>query len=234
MVTTSKMEEKNIIKSEQYKTGKLALIIIILGLIITLIWTIAIISDGYNDYIETDPHHHDKWCFRYGCETYDYDSALECGFGKYLKSYTKYFTFIPLFSFAIISALIYFGLNSYSLTITDKRIYGKTWFGKRVDLPVDSISATSSIALFKGVSVATSSGKISFLLIKNSDEVYKELNNLIINRQNKKEESKPIEIIKETQNLSNADELKKYKELLDMGIITQEEFDAKKKQLLGL
>ncbi|MBR5601424.1 MAG: SHOCT domain-containing protein, partial [Clostridia bacterium] len=37
-----------------------------------------------------------------------------------------------------------------------------------------------------------------------------------------------------TQQLSPADELKKFKELLDMGIITQEEFDAKKKQLLGL
>ena len=33
---------------------------------------------------------------------------------------------------------------------------------------------------------------------------------------------------------SPAEELKKMKELLDMGIITQEEFDAKKKQLLGL
>ena len=33
---------------------------------------------------------------------------------------------------------------------------------------------------------------------------------------------------------SVADELKKYKELLDMGVITQAEFDAKKKQLLGL
>ena len=31
-----------------------------------------------------------------------------------------------------------------------------------------------------------------------------------------------------------ADELKKFKELLDMGAISQEEFDAKKKQLLGL
>lgn len=35
-------------------------------------------------------------------------------------------------------------------------------------------------------------------------------------------------------NISTADELKKFKELLDMGVITQEEFDAKKKQLLGL
>ena len=34
--------------------------------------------------------------------------------------------------------------------------------------------------------------------------------------------------------VSSADELKKYKELLDSGIITQEEFDQKKKQLLGL
>lgn len=33
---------------------------------------------------------------------------------------------------------------------------------------------------------------------------------------------------------SVADELKKFKELLDMGILSQEEFDAKKKQLLGL
>ena len=33
---------------------------------------------------------------------------------------------------------------------------------------------------------------------------------------------------------SSADELKKYKELLDSGIISQEEFDAKKKQLLGI
>ena len=33
---------------------------------------------------------------------------------------------------------------------------------------------------------------------------------------------------------SSADEIMKLKNLLDMGIITQEEFDAKKKQLLGL
>lgn len=33
---------------------------------------------------------------------------------------------------------------------------------------------------------------------------------------------------------SQADELKSFKELLDQGIITQEEFDAKKKQILGL
>ena len=33
---------------------------------------------------------------------------------------------------------------------------------------------------------------------------------------------------------SAADEILKYKQLLDMGVITQEEFDLKKKQLLNL
>lgn len=36
------------------------------------------------------------------------------------------------------------------------------------------------------------------------------------------------------QQLSTADEIKKYKALLDSGAITQAEYDAKKKQLLGL
>lgn len=37
-----------------------------------------------------------------------------------------------------------------------------------------------------------------------------------------------------TPAVSAADELKKFKDLLDSGVITQEEFDQKKKQLLGL
>lgn len=37
-----------------------------------------------------------------------------------------------------------------------------------------------------------------------------------------------------TTNLSTADEIKKYKNLLDEGILSQEEFDMKKKELLSL
>lgn len=45
---------------------------------------------------------------------------------------------------------------------------------------------------------------------------------------------RPLEFRKPTQKISGAEELTKYKELLDSGVITQEEFDAKKKQLLDL
>lgn len=44
----------------------------------------------------------------------------------------------------------------------------------------------------------------------------------------------PKDFTKQKSSQSAADELKKFKELLDMGIITQEEFEAKKKQLLNL
>ena len=56
-------------------------------------------------------------------------------------------------------------------------------------------------------------------------EIYDYINERVISL-------KSVEI--STQNSSAADELKKFKELLDMEVITQEEFDAKKKQLLGL
>ena len=41
-------------------------------------------------------------------------------------------------------------------------------------------------------------------------------------------------VINQNVPVSSADELKKFKELLDNGIITEEEFAEKKKQLLGL
>ena len=41
-----------------------------------------------------------------------------------------------------------------------------------------------------------------------------------------------VQVVHKTN--SNAEELKMYKELLDSGVISQAEFDAKKKQLLDL
>ncbi|EJE98221.1 SHOCT domain-containing protein [Liquorilactobacillus mali] len=48
------------------------------------------------------------------------------------------------------------------------------------------------------------------------------------------EQSKEMNVEKVGNPSSVADEIKKFKELADSGVITQEEFEAKKKQLLGL
>lgn len=63
------------------------------------------------------------------------------------------------------------------------------------------------------------------------DRYFKDIREIIENYRKSKKEAQNTTVVMQT---SAADELKKFKELLDMGVITQEEFDAKKKQLLGL
>ncbi len=117
-------------------------------------------------------------------------------------------------------------VNNCEIVVTDKRIYGKAAFGVRVDIPADCISAVGTITLFHGISVSSSSGKIKLLYISNANEIHKVISDILINRQPHRERNLPLS--------DTAEELKKYKELLDSGAITQDEFSAKKKQLLGL
>ncbi len=141
--------------------------------------------------------------------------------------------FIAFFLIALIVAVVfYFIFHKTELIVTDKRAYGKTSFGKRVDLPLDSISAVKT-GILKTIAITTASGAIKFSLISNRDEVHEALSNLLIERQSKADDSTQT-ISKQDNSQSSADELMKYKSLLDSGVITQEEFDAKKKQLLGL
>ena len=130
----------------------------------------------------------------------------------------------------IVVFVFYRMFKACELTVSNKRIYGKGFWGKRVDLPLDSVSAVGT-SLFKGISITSASGAIKFAMISNRDEIHDVISRLLVERQ-----SKPIAqtTIKQEIPQSNADELAKYKDLLDKGIITKEEFDAKKKQLLGL
>lgn len=132
----------------------------------------------------------------------------------------------------VVAAYFHFWFGRGEITVTDKRVYGKASFGKRVDLPLDMISVVG-VSAFKGVHVATASGRITFYLCQNRDEVFGAISKLLVGRQEKA--TSPIQTtITQEVPPSNADELKKFKELLDGGVISQEEFDAKKKQLLGL
>lgn len=140
-------------------------------------------------------------------------------------------SFIPIIWLALMLALIFLSMRT-NICVTNMRVYGKAFLGKRVDLPLDSISAIA-IGFGHSIIISTSSGKIAFSEIDNRNEIYEEINKLLIERQHNSYTMKAPTINQESHQ-SNADELKKYKELLDSGIITQEEFDAKKKQLLGL
>ena len=131
----------------------------------------------------------------------------------------------------IVLVIVFTYISKTSITVTTKRVYGHAKWDD-IDLPMDSISAVAKRTQKKNgvLMLSTSSGKISFgfYTLAKLDEVHQAVSQLISERQNNKGNVTVV------NNASNADELKKYKDLLDAGIITQEEFDAKKKQLLGL
>jgi len=193
------MEEKVIVKSRQ------APIIKLISLVIFIIGFVIGLSASINYHTP-----------------FEFDSY-------FITSILPYCMSIWFLPFAVIAALLYFSAAKTELTVTDKRVYGKAMFGRRVDLPVDLISAVGTSFLM-GVSVSTSSGSIRFLGVQNKDEIHSEISKLLMLRQEKKKDTANVAAAPQ----SSADELKKYKDLLESGVITQEEFDAKKKQLLGL
>lgn len=102
----------------------------------------------------------------------------------------------------LLSVVFYFYASKMHIVVSDKRVFGESVFGKRVDLPLDSVSAIGK-AMFKGLAVATSAGKIKFFGFPNRNEIYDTLNNLLLERQKNKAIEKTT--------ISSADELKKYK-----------------------
>ena len=224
--------EKTLVKSERYSVVTICLIVIALGVIASVIWFGFDCSNGMERYYRIDGYHvHDSSCYYEGfwgkCPRL-YSSALEAGMA-YVKGLHGAAYILPTLFMAVISIIVYAWMRSYEIVVTNKRVYGFTAFSKRIDLPIDSVSAIGSSA-FNGISVSTSSGRISFMLIKNRNEIHRCISDLLIERQKK---NSVVASAAECR-ISNPDELKKYKELLDSGVITKEEFNAKKKQLLDL
>lgn len=141
--------------------------------------------------------------------------------------YGYYWFFIGAVAFVLIGIYLSNHETTFYLIVTEGKVSGKTLFGKTVDLPISQISAIGT-GILKRVSIATSSGSIHFYGLVNQQEIYKCISDLLIKRQ---EETK---VQTNSTSNSNTDELIKLNDLLKQGIITQEEFDAKKKQLLGL
>jgi hypothetical protein len=113
---------------------------------------------------------------------------------------------------------------------TEKRIvfYGKKTFG--YDLEVFPYSNISSIEMGKGlmgsfITFYSSGNKVKMKWINLGD--IQAFTNHVKSSIGKKSET-PVAAA------SAADELKKFAELKDAGVITEEEFNAKKKQLLGI
>lgn len=215
------MEEKVLIEGKLKNIKVFCTVLALLGLVIYVI-------DGF--YVTNSNYEWRTTVFK-SYSDYTMSDSMKYAFG--LGNEWNLILIPLVLIFPILAYIIYRRWSRIKMVVTDKRVYGITSTGKRVDLPLDSISAVGTSSLLSGVSVSTASGVIKFSVLKNRDEVYSEISQLLVKRQNN-----PVVTAQSgaahTTFQSGADELMKYKSLLDNGVITQEEFDAKKKQLLEL
>lgn len=244
------MEEKVIIQSYSSKKTKLFFIGVILVLLaISLIFlSDAIPIAKYN----LSKHYFGKsWMDPFCCSSCD-DNVRYYEINEQIKhilakNHYAPFEFwigydsavLPLFIlhwifvfFAGIFCLIYFLLSRCKITITDKNISGRTFWGKIVVLPIHMISAYSISKPFSVVAITTSSGFVKFPCIGNYKEIADVLQQLLNERQQRTELQE--DLTTNQNNSKNLDDLVKLKNLLDNNIITQEKYNAKKKEILGL
>ena len=158
--------------------------------------------------------------FEFVCETLAFDWY---DFGSTLAGIMMY---LGVALFIIYLMALRFVKDSY-LAVSSVGIVGTTMSGEKIKLSFGDIVQAEKSS-FNGIIIKTKIRNFEFEFLKNRDEVNTVLNQLLMERRyaSTSQEKAPA--------TDNADELKKYKELLDDGVITQEEFDAKKKQLLGL
>ncbi len=213
-------------------------------------WKKAALEDAYISYGDHEGEYRCDYWYSYlehSCGDYfdtadEYFSHLE-RFDHY--SYMTTNRYVPFYEgsgfyalhwvFAVFTGIFYISwrlLANYRLTITDKNVYGITCFGKKITLPIHMISAYATSKFLSAIAITTTSGVIKFSCIGNNDKIAVILQQLINERQEKT--SIQESVVAQQNSTNKLDDLMKLKTLLDSNVITQEEFDAKKKEILGI
>lgn len=221
------MDQNIIIKGTPQK-NKIALVLLIAG--ISLV-PISLIVAGWA-YKEVDLYMY----FGFGVSDwfpgwikYD-DSFIEFFFGEFFNfsCFYGYLLIVGIIA-AAVGIIMKTSTEKCEITVTNEAVSGKLPHGKEVLIPLNQITAINRSS-FNGVSI-TSIGNVSnFHCIENREEVMKAISYLLANPQ--QSSAQPTQSA--SANGGEAEQLKRLKDLLDSGVLTQEEFDTKKKQVLGL
>ena len=220
------MEQNIVIKGTPQK-NKPALITIIVGVVLLLTFFLVAYYVFYNcsGYLYFGSGYGGRY---YWCVIYD-------TFGEFFTA--EFFNFDLFYGYLIMLGVVALivgiimktNTEKCEITVTNEAISGKLPHGKTVHIPLNQITAIKRSS-FNGVSI-TSIGNVSnFHCIENREEVMKAIAYLLANpQQSSAQTASPT-----SANDGEAEQLKRLKDLLDDGVLTQEEFDAKKKQVLGL
>ena len=242
------MEEKVLIEGcISQKSKNIFKWIIVALLIISAISLIVVIQEGKEMFLGWHSHTYRESryqcdrCYKIGdfyemldhlSEVHNYSFSIVYAFNVLYYNPLVLILHWAFILFAIIFSLIYLSVSRSHIMITNENISGRTFWGKKVVLPIHMVSSYSISKFFSIIAVSSASGFVKFPFIENYEEIGSVLQKLLNERQKNTETNKTLFLNKNNSN--NLDDLKKLKELLDNGIISQEEFETKKKQLLGI
>lgn len=125
----------------------------------------------------------------------------------------------------LVGIIIKISTEKCEITVTDEAIIGKRPHGKEVQIPLNKITAISRNS-FNGISITSIGSVNNFYCFENREEVINTISCLLTKLQQ--------DNVQLTQSGSATDRLERLKSLLDAGVLTQDEFDTKKRQILGL
>lgn len=224
------MDNENIIIKGTPGKNKIAITLLVAGIAVLVIAFIVA------SYVYNNVDGFKYFGFGYGdwytwCVIYDFKFS-DFFFGEFFNFYCYYgYLLIPGVIAAVVGIIMKANTEKCEITVTDSRVYGKLARGKEVSIPLNQITGLHTCS-FNGVSVASIGAVSDFHCIENQEEVMKALSYILANPQQNAAQSS--EVVQSSSGGSEAEELKRFKNLLDSGVISKEEFEAKKKQILGL
>ena len=182
------MQERELIRSYNPDTKKFLKVMAIIGLVLALLVFMvqcSNISSELESYMETYNRHQ-----KAGSCGWSYKSYQQCWKCEYVEEHSPFGEglsagFVCFAGIFVLALLIKLLLSSFSLVVTDKRVYCKTLWINQVCLPVDSITAVSRVGLLNILAISAPSGLIYVSFVMNSKAIYKVLNDLFIARQEK-------------------------------------------------
>ena len=122
-----------------------------------------------------------------------------------------------------------------SIVVTNYKVTGAYGFKEQMNIPIDSISSvTTNSSFLSAIGFTCAGNAYRMFYIENRKEIIEVVNALIAERATNKVKYTPHIQTEKSVSSNITTELKKYKSLFDEGLITQEEYEAKKKQLLNL
>ena len=184
--------EKVLIKGQRYNIKKLIIIMAIIGLAVSIILAVFLFFQNVDYYkanvytykLHSIPGNATKtygtsWmCYCDICCSFNDANSVEDFVLDKLLSEPYYL--IPIILVVLLCGLLYFLSYAFELIVTDKRILGKIAGAKKIGLPLALVSAVTISEITKGIVLSTTSGRIRFLLIKNSNDIYKIINNHLL------------------------------------------------------